>query len=346
MSNPFTKHNGMLMGARGPIVADELDIPSQHTRAYQSTEMDIHAMNNDDALRYATKLRQDIHKFDRQDTLEDARQEGRAVYRSWPENPNASNPNMLHAGSYTSGFSSLTTTRNPQALLQAHRDFEQGRSNDPFTSAPSTLLGHDPDQESKLWSGSGPGMVTSLLPELYYVKMEALNRRVQHGTTSPELHDLNATLRAEVTHPHLFDKKDLSSGVMELRGVTERRGKPSMGSGNPGSDFKLRENATRYQSFMNASSAQQSDIHNEMAVHYRTTGHSEAAMEMTTHMIQPTITIPAKKFLFITREPSRTVPDPNSGPIATQLPENARRDTHALSQTLGQPHTPYKVLKG
>lgn len=346
MSNPFKITNGVLTGNRGRVIVDELDIPSPHTRTYQSMEMDIHAMSDNQAVQFAQRLRQDIHHFDANDSLDAARSEGRLAYRSWPQDPNASNPVISGAGSYTSGFSSLATTRDAVALRQAQRNFQLGAPNahDPFASAPSTVLGRDDTREDSLYSGSGPGMVTALLPEHHYVAMEALNRRAQHVMASPALRDANETLRAEVTHPHLLDNIDLGSMVATIGGSTERRGKPSMKSGNPGADFKLRENATRYQSFMNAHGAEQTEIHNEMAINYRGTGHSTPAVEMKNRTIQPTkrkeVAIMGKVIWRGKEEPDLDVP-----PVRVMRAEDATRDTHALGTVLGQPHATYPVLK-
>lgn len=347
MSNPFKIKNGVLTGNRGRVIVDELDIPSPHTRDYQRMEMDVHSMSDAQAVQFATQLRQDIHHFDANDTLDAARSEGRLAYRSWPQSPTASSVVVGGTGDYTSGFSSLTTSRNAVALRQAQRDFQLGApdAHDPFTSAPSTLLGRDDTQEDSVWSGGGPGMVTALLPEHHYVAMDALNRRAQHATASPALRDANETLRSEVTHPHLLDNTDLSSMVMTIGTTTERRGKPSMGSDNPGADFKLRENATRYQSFMNAHGAEQTDIHNEMAIHYRGTGHSTAATEMKTQMIHQMKKLPDTTVFGVVVKRGKTVPDLDAPMVPVMRPEDSTRDTRALSTVLGQPHAPYPVLK-
>jgi hypothetical protein len=345
MSNPFEIKNGVLTGNRGRVIVDELDIPSPHTRRYQRMEMAIHSMSDDQAVHFATQLRQDIHHFDASDTLDAARSQGRLAYRSWPQSPTASSVVVGGAGSYTSGFSSLTTSRDAVALRQAQRDFQLGATHDPFTSAPSTVLGRDDMHEEALWSGAGPGMVTALLPEHHYVAMDALNRRAQHATASPALRDANETLRSEVTHPHLMDNIDLSSMVMTMGTGTERRGKPSMKSNNPGADFKLRENATRYQSFMNAHGAEQTEIHNEMAIHYRGTGQSTAATEMNTRMIQPTIKLPDTTVFGVVIKRGATVPDMSAPMIRLVQQEDSTRDTRALSTVLNQPHAPYPVLK-
>lgn len=344
MSNPFKITNGVLTGNRGRVIVDELDIPSPHTRAYQKMEMDIHAMSDDQAVQFAQELRQDIHHFDANDSLIAARSEGRLAYRSWPAGPNASSVVVGGTGSYTSGFASLTTSRNAVALRQAHRDFQLGTTHDPFTSAPSTVLGRDDTHEEALWSGDGPGMVTTLLPEHHYVAMDALNRRAQHATASPALRDANETLRSEVTHPHLMDNIDLSSMVMTMDGSTERRGKPSMKSSKWGSDFKLRENATRYQSFMNAHGAEQTEIHNEMAINYRGTGHSTPVVEMKNQMIQPTKRKEITAFGRVIWR-GKEEPDLDAPQVQVTRPENPTRDTHALGTVLGQPHATYPVLK-
>lgn len=345
MSNPFKIKNGVLTGNRGRVIVDELDIPSPHTRDYQRMEMDIHAMSDHEAVQFATQLRQDIQHFDAHDTLDAARSEGRLAYRSWPQSPTASSVVVGGTGDYTSGFSSLTTSRNAVALRQAQRNFQLGTSPDPFTSAPSTVLGRDDTHEESLWSGDGPGMVTALLPEHHYVAMDALNRRAQHATASPALRDANETLRSEVTHPHLMDNIDLSSMVMKIGATTERRGKPSMKADKPGADFKLRENATRYQSFMNAHGAEQTEIHNEMAIHYRGTGHSTAATEMKTRMIQPTKKLPDTTVFGVVLKRGATVPDLDSPMVPVMQQEDSNRNTRALSTVLNQPHAPYPVLK-
>ncbi|CAB3646739.1 hypothetical protein [Trinickia soli] len=328
----FEIKDGMLMGSTGrPLVADEVDIPSPHTRAYQDIEARIHEMSDRQVEDYAESLRHKIHVFDQHDTLEEARAGGRLAYRSWPMSPTADQDIIGKGGKYVSGFSSLSTTRDAVALRQAQRDFRQGTQPDPFTSAPSTILGRDPDRAEALWSGSGPGMVTTLLPEDHYVALEALNRRVQQSDASFKLAELNDTLRAEVTRPHLLDNKDLSSMVMTLGTETERRGKPSARTQNPASDFKLRENATRYQSFMNAHGAEQTEIHNEMAVHYRQTGHSTPAIEMT-------LQEPPKTSLF-----DKVAATFKKAALAF-APENPTRDTATLGTQLNTNRT-YPVRK-
>lgn len=323
--------NGVLMGQHGRIIADEVDIPSPHTRHYQDIEARIDAMSPQEAHEYTETLRRQAHRFDAQDTPGDARSQGRLVYRSWPQNANADQDMIGQPGKYVSGFSSLTTTQDPTALRQAQQDFRKGRQPDPFTSAPASLLGRNPDHPENLYSGGGPGMVTALQPELYYVQMEAIHRRAQLPDATPELRESNAALRAEVTHPHLFSNKDLSSMVVKMSDGTERRSKLSVASGNPASDFKLRENATRYQSYMAAHGHEQTEINNEMAVHYRSTGQSTPAIPMK--MQQPTPQNALARLASIVKKP-----DP------VPLPENPQRDTAALGSVLHTTHT-YPVLK-
>lgn len=338
---PFGVKNNMLVGSRGPIIADEVDIPSPHTREYHMLESDIHHMTPDQAEHFGRQFRTGIQHFDQHDTHDTARLEGRMAYRSWPADPMATNPVSGSAvpKDYTSGYSSLTTSRDPVALQAAHTAFQLGTQPDPFTSAPSTILGRDPMHHETLWSGSGPGMVTALLPERDYVALEALDRRTKHADVTPGLSAINAQLRSEVTRPHLFENKDLSSGVMQLGASTERRGKPSMRSGDPSSDFKLRENATRYQSYASFHGNGTPDLHNEMAVHYRQSGHSAPALEMTVQSHQPMKTEKYGPFNLF----SRQVPDGPPVPVIRR--EDPSRNTGALQATLNTGHTGYPVLK-
>jgi hypothetical protein len=289
---PFEERNGMLWGRNGPLVVDEVDVPSPHTRQYHQMEADIHHMDNTQAEQYATNLRQRIHTFNNNDNIDVARQEGRLAYRSWPADPFASSDIMdlrevpSSNKRYLSGYESLVTTRDPYLIGNAHRRFSNGTRDDPFTSAPSTLLGKDANHPENLWSGDGPGMVTSLLPEGHYVEMDALNRRAQHPNASPQLKNINAQLQNEVTRPHLFENKDLSSGVVKFENETVRAGKPGMRAGTSFADVRLRENATRYESYMGAYGQGQQDIHNEMAVHYRLTGKSRPAIEERYHDLE------------------------------------------------------------
>lgn len=185
-------------------------------------------------------------------------------------------------------------------------------------------------------------MVTALLPEAHYVAMEALHRRAQHADASPALRAVNAELREEITRPHLFANEDLSSMVLQIGTETERRGRPSMRSDNPASDYKLRENATRYQSYIAAHGTEQQVIHNEITVHHRQTGHATPAVEMRHEMQQPMRQEPDKTFMGMVYSRGARVPD--GPPVQVLRPIQPAADTRALGRVLATPHT-FPVLK-
>ena len=292
-------------------------------------------MSDKDAIAYGTALQQKIAKFNASDTLDAARAEGRMVYRSWPVNADATNSvadlsdRHEDLGTYTSGFSSLTTTRNPDAFKREKAAFKATTSHDPLASAPATLLGNDAREPSALWSGSGPGMVVTLLPESYYMAFDAFNQRSK-TSNDEQLKALGKQMRAETTRPDLFDNKDLSSGVLRIDNKTQRFGKPSMQSLDPKTDKdSLRLNAIMYQTFMATNPG--GEIHNEMAVKFRQSGLYVPAKEMVQREVQH----PSKLLGLI---PARTE--------TVTVPENTGRDTRALATTLGlSPNTSYEVRK-
>lgn len=341
---PFKIQHNMLMSSSGrPIIADEVDIPSPHTRHYHQLESQIHTMDDKAAQHFGQTFLTHMQQFNQHDTLDQARGQGRLVYRSWPKDPNARNAIAEPTGQkkYTSGFSSLAVSRHPQALEAAQDQFKQGVQSDPFTSAPATLLGKDPEHAENLWSGQGPGMVTSLLPEPYYVQMEAFHRRAEHANASPELKELSARMKSSITRPHLFENKDLSSGVMEAGGETGRMGKPAMRQMDPKADFKLRENATRYQSYMAAHGHQGPDIHNEMTMFYRQSGLYAPAIEMKDVQIQPMKSVP-RKLAFLTIGQDQV---PDGPPVTVRRAEDPSRDTSTLQQVLQTANKGHPVLK-
>lgn len=345
-SQPFRMKGGMLIGASGrPLVVDEIDIPSPYTRQYHQMERNIHFMGDKTAQKFGEQFMQSAKNFDQHDSLPEAREQGRMVYRSWPKNISAKNDISEPTGTkkYISGFGSLSVSRVPEALQFTQDQFKKGLPGDPMTSAPATLLGNDPGHAENLWSGQGPGMVSTLLPEHAYVQMEAFNRRAQHSQASPELKQINAQMQASITRPHLFENKDLSSGVMEIKGETGRFGKPSMGQDNPKADFKLRENATRYQSYMKSQGNSGLDIHNEMTMFYRQSGHHAPAIEMKNVQMQPMKTVPKPVLGRFSFGQKQRVPD--GPPVTVQRPEDPKRATSTLKQVLQTPNTGYPVLK-
>ena len=293
------------------------------------------SMSDEQAIAYGEKLRRRIAEFNAHDTLDKARSEGRMVYRAWPENADDTNTvsdlsgRREDIGTYTSGFSSLTTTRNPDTFKREKAAFKATTSTDPLASAPATLLGSDAREHSALWESSGPGMVATLLPEHYYMEFDAFNQRSK-TSNDEQLKDLGKQMRAETTRPDLFNSKDLSSGVARIGDKTRRFGKPSMGSLDPTADKQeLRQNAIMYQTFMATNPG--GDIHNEMAVKFRQSGLYAPAKEM----VQREVKHSSQLFGLI---PARTE--------TVTVPENAGRDTRPLATTLGlNPNTSYEVRK-
>ena len=315
---------------------------------YDRIRHEVHHLGDSAVQRYGDQLMADIHEFHRQDTFDKAREEGRLVYRSWPQDSASTNTfpdvNNPHAPlrNYTSGYDSLTTTRDPTAFRAGKTAFHGGMSDDPLSAAPATLLGRDPTAPDDLWSGSGPGMVASLLPEEFYVRFEAFNARTKQRDATPALRDLGKEMRARVTRPTLFDNKDLSSGIMTMQGKTKRYGKPSMGSLDPVTDKQtLQRNAIEYQSFM-ATHPSAPGMHNEMAVKFRETGLFAPAVELTHQQRVKTTTVPDLTILGKTITTKQV-----HEPYQVLAPEDPARAVHAatLAGVLGVDPHPYPVIK-
>ncbi|OIO59453.1 MAG: hypothetical protein COX57_02820 [Alphaproteobacteria bacterium CG_4_10_14_0_2_um_filter_63_37] len=299
----------------------------------------VHHLGDSAVQRYGHQLMKDINDFYAQDSLSKAHKEGRLVYRSWPQDPGATNSHDVNK-QYTSGFQSLATTRDPVTFRQEKTRFKNGQSHDPLAAAPATLLSTDPSQPVPLWSGSGPGMVTALLPEEFYVRFEAFNSRTKQRDATQPLRELGSQMRAQVTRPVLFDNRDLSSGIMTLRGKTKRYGKPSMGSGDPNMDkMSLGRQAQEYQSFIQGNPPPHADFHNEIAVKFRQTGLYAPALELTQQQRQHTRSVPDLT-LFGKTITTKQVTES----LTVIAPENLGRNTHGLGQVLGNPQA-YPVLK-
>ncbi len=309
-------------------------VSSGPVHPYDRIRQRVAKMSDSELVHHGAEFRRRIDEFYSGDSIDKARSEGRLVYRSWPAQKNATADygDLSNPKHYTSGYGSLETTRDPKAFRRQKEAFKRGDSEDPLSSAPATLLSKDASTPDPLWSGSGPGMVASLLPEEFYVEFDAINQRTKHSTASKTLSSMGKKLRAEVTRPDLFDNKDLSSGIMTIGGKTRRFGKPSMRDNDPTSDkVDLRQNAIHYQSFMAAQGGQQTEIHNEMAVKFRSTGVFAPALEMVEREVPQTRTVPRFSLGSLSFG-SRTVPAES---VKVTTPENTGRDTHGLDATLG-----------
>ncbi len=257
-------------------------------------------------LKFGKQLQLNIEEHERNDSLDIAFGEGRAIYRSWHKPGRISESIGLGASvegvQELVGGDSLNVALDP-IRFRNHKTLTKKPESGlvPLGAVPSSLLYHD--QENTVFN-KDRGTATALLPENLYAGFSAYNETVKSllreksleelGEGAKELAEHVKFMRAFVTRPVFFDKDDIQSSTGAFNHPNKPGGphvrKTHSGLGddhNPlmeSLDLKLgdplRSNALFYQTFSQHSKANPyADEWNEMVVKYRATGHTAGLHE-------------------------------------------------------------------
>ncbi|MCB9234525.1 MAG: hypothetical protein H6581_22915 [Bacteroidia bacterium] len=255
--------------------------------------------------KFGTMLQGNIEDHEKTDTIEDAYEQNRAIYRSWHEPGRISESTELGAqvagGNELVGADGLNVTQSPYRFMKHKAETKKPEAElAPIGAVPSSLLYSG--QKNTVFN-KDRGTATALLPENLYAGFSAYNETVKSllreksleelGNGAEVLRDHAKFMRAFVTRPVFYDKNDIQSSTgaylhSQKPGLNVRKTHSGLSEDhNPlmeTLDQKLqdpfRANAIFYQTFTEHSKANPyAEEWNEMVVKYRSTGHTAGLHE-------------------------------------------------------------------